>query len=61
MAGGTDHNCFTHRAVQSFETVVYLFAQQLGLNETQNITLNSLTVIAELVRLLEILFLRLPE
>lgn len=45
---------FTHRVVQSFETVVYLFAQQLGLNETQNITLNSLTIIAELVRLLEI-------
>ena len=40
---------FTFRVVQSFEVVVYLFAQQLNLNETQNITLNSLTVIAELV------------
>jgi hypothetical protein len=40
--------------VQSFEVVAYLFAQQLDLNETQDITLNSLDVITELVRLLVI-------
>ena len=38
-----------YRVIQSFETVVFLFAQQLDLNQTQNITLDSLTVIAELV------------
>ena len=46
----------TYRVVQSFEVVVYLFAQQTDLNEMQNITLNSLTVVTELVRLLVILF-----
>ena len=45
----------TYRVVQSFEVVVYLFAQQMGLNETQNVTLNSLTVVTELVRQLVIL------
>ena len=49
------HIIFTYRVVQSFEVVVYLFAQQLNVNETQNITLNSLTVVAELVRLLVII------
>ena len=39
--------------VQSFEVVVYVFAQQLSINETQNFTLSSLTVVAELVSLLD--------
>lgn len=39
-----------YSAIQSFEVVVYLFAQQLSLNETQNFTVNSLTVVSELVR-----------
>ena len=37
------------RVVQSFEVVVYLYAQQLTLNDTQNFTLPLLTVVAELV------------
>ena len=45
-----------YRVVQSFEIVAYLFAQQLELNETLNITLNSLTVITELVRQLVMLY-----
>ena len=38
-----------YRVVQSFEIVAYSFAQQLGVNETQDITLNSLTILTELV------------
>lgn len=37
------------RVVQSFEVVVYLFAQQLTLNDTQKFALPLLTVVAELV------------
>ena len=39
--------------VQSFEVVVYVFAQQLSINERKNFTLSSLTVVAELVSLLD--------
>ena len=46
--------------VWSFEVVVYLFAQQLNLNEIQNITTNSLKVVAELVRPLPIVLLTVP-
>ena len=35
--------------VQSFEVVVYLYAQQLPLDEQQNFTLPLLTLVAELV------------
>ena len=35
--------------VQSFEVVIYIFAQQLALNDKQNFTKPTLTVVVELV------------
>lgn len=43
------NNSYSRRIIQSFEVVVYLFAQQLSVNETQNFALPSLIVVAELV------------
>ena len=42
-----DH--LSYRVVESFEVVTSLYTQQLSLNESQNITASSLTVVAELV------------
>ena len=41
--------CLSYSVVQSFEVVISLYAQQLSLNETQNFTSPSLTLVAELV------------
>jgi hypothetical protein len=48
-----NHCVSPHSIIQSFEVVVYLYAQQLSLDEPpQNFTLPLLTLVAELVNTL---------
>ena len=42
------------RVIESFEGVAAVFAQQLPLNEKQNFTTSSVTLVAEMVQILKL-------